>query len=675
MQEKGYARWLRSIAVILIAIAAFIAGGVFLDRNLPEVVTEADTERVLPEGTYLLYHTEELEEILADPDIRTIMIPDGVHAMIPQVTLHKELVVESGALLETGYLDVEEDGHVVVEGTLDASNTMIRMHGENERISVASSGTFIKNENTIVWADDSANLSVAVGAGNQGAADGKHIVLDEEETFENALSVRSYEEWRKVQNSGKPVRMDADIVFDDEVSFACPVYVSEGVTLSTDGSGRMDIDTELFVNCGTMTGSISVGDGAFFLNYGTVDARGEYSSAHSEKETAVILNMGILEGTNRSQLWEKAYMYNIGTIRAYNFYLMGGTCFNYGSILAEAHTEETGEPAGSAENGETLETDAAFTITNAGRLYNYGYFTAEEDSNVKNDGWVENSGYFTVENGAVFENNVFYNRSQFECGVTSTLNEQSGIYYGNGEFRINGISSVAVWKTADWNFDTDFCEVTTEEEFAEALEDNEVAQIAVTAPIQLTADMEITKPVFLKEKLSAENTVVCLVKNTYMVLQQSGELDVKALQMDNSLLVADEGRVDLSGANLELANKSSFCGNFGEIELSDSRIVAGRKSTISLPFAQDITGSEVDIRLEDSWLMVNRDVSLKNSTISLLKESNLHVYAGNAVFDACEISLEVKSTFLAEFGNIRSANGTELTGSGQILGSGWTEDQ
>jgi hypothetical protein len=150
---------------------------------------------------------------------------------------------------------------------------------------------------------------------------------------------------------------------------------------------------------------------------------------------------------------------------------------------------------------------------------------------------------------------------------------------------------------------------------------------------------------------------------------------VKELQMDNSLLVADEGRVDLSGADLELANKSSFCGSFGEIELSDSSILAGRKSTISLPFAQNITGSGVDIRLEDSWLMVNRDVSLKNSTISLLKESNLHVYAGNAVFDSCEISLEEKSTFLAEFGNICSVNGTELTGSGQILGSGWTEDQ
>jgi hypothetical protein len=539
------------------------------------------------------------------------------------------------------------------------------MHGEDVCISVASSGTLIKNENTVVWSEKEDNLSVAVGAGYQGASDGKHIALEEEELFAHALSVRSYADWVNVQDSGQPVRIDSDILFTDEALFTCPVYVSEGVTISTGDSGRIEINTELFVNHGTITGNIVVGEGAFFLNYGTVAAAGEYL-ASLDKEASVVLNMGTLDGTDCSRVWENAYLYNIGTIRAYNFYLMGGTCFNYGSINVAAAAEEA---------DDTGETGTAFTITNAGRLYNYGYFTAETDSLVKNDGWVENNGYFTVENGAEFENNVFYNRSQFECGVTSTLNGQSGIYYGNGEFRINGISSVAVWKTADWNFDTDFCEVTTEEEFTEALEDNEVAQIAVTAPIQLTSDMEFTKPVFLKEKLSAEKEVVCLVKNTYMVLQQGGELDVKALQMDNSLLVADEGRVDLSGANLELANKSSFCGNFGEIELSDSRIVAGRKSTISLPFAQDITGSEVDIRLEDSWLMVNRDVSLKNSTISLLKESNLHVYAGNAVFDACEISLEVKSTFLAEFGNIRSANGTELTGSGQILGSGWTEDQ
>jgi hypothetical protein len=380
------------------------------------------------------------------------------------------------------------------------------------------------------------------------------------------------------------VRIDADISFPEETSFTCPVYVSEGVTVSTGDSGRLDVDTELFINHGTMTGRITVGAGAFFLNYGTVDAESEYSSALSEKGDAVILNMGILDGKDCAKVWENAYMYNIGTIYAYNFWLMGGTCFNYGSIIAEVPTEESGEIE---ERMETEEADAAaFTVNNEGRLYNYGYFTAAEDAVVKNDGWVENAGYFTVENGAAFENNVFYNRSQFECGVTSTLNEQSGIYYGNGEFRINGISSVAVWKTADWSFDTDSCEVRTEEEFTDAMEDNEVARIVVAAPMQIADDLEITKPVFLKAKLSVENTAVCLLKNTYMVLLQDGELETTYLTLDNSLLVAENGSVPLSDTALTLENKSALCADFGEVELSGCSISVDHKSTIALLSAQ-----------------------------------------------------------------------------------------
>jgi hypothetical protein len=581
-RPKG--NWMQYLVTGVIAIAAFIAGGIFLDRNLPEVVTEENTERELQEGTYLLYHTEEVEDVLADPEISTVIIPEGVHALIPAVTLHKELVVESGALLEVGYLDIGEDGKVVVEGTLDVGDTMIRMHGDSIGIEVKAAGRFLKNDNTIFWSDSEENLSVAVGASYLGALDGRNIVLDEEETFENAQSVRSYAEWEKAQSSGKPVRIDADISFPEETSFTCPVYVSEGVTVSTGDSGRLDVDTELFINHGTMTGRITVGAGAFFLNYGTVDAESEYSSALSEKGDAVILNMGILDGKDCAKVWENAYMYNIGTIYAYNFWLMGGTCFNYGSIIAEVPTEESGEIE---ERMETEEADAAaFTVNNEGRLYNYGYFTAAEDAVVKNDGWVENAGYFTVENGAAFENNVFYNRSQFECGVTSTLNEQSGIYYGNGEFRINGISSVAVWKTADWSFDTDSCEVRTEEEFTDAMEDNEVARIVVAAPMQIADDLEITKPVFLKAKLSVENTAVCLLKNTYMVLLQDGELETTYLTLDNSLLVAENGSVPLSDTALTLENKSALCADFGEVELSGCSISVDHKSTIALLSAQ-----------------------------------------------------------------------------------------
>lgn len=681
MRGKNYTEWIRAGVTILIALAAFIAGGVFLDRNLPEVVTEEDTERIVPDGTYLLYHTEEFEDALADPDITAIVIPEGVHAILSSVTLQKKLVVEHGALLETGYLDIGTDGLVVVDGTLSAGNTMIRMHGDEVRLRVEADGTLLKNENTIVWYEQDENLSVAAGAYYSGSSEGQHLMLDMEDTFDSAQSVRSYADWLEAEKSGKPVRIDANLVFEQDVSFNCPVYISEGVTVSGNENCTMEINTNLFWNCGSINGSLSVAAGAFFLNDGTVSGACEYASAHSKEAGSIFLNLGTMNVTDCSRLWENAYLYNAGTIQAYDFRLLGGSFFNYGEVYAD------------------LAELTSFSISNAGRLYNYGTFTVGEKAAVKNDGWVENAGYFTIENGASFDNNVFYNRGQFECGVTSTLKEQSGIYYGNGEFRINGISSVAVWKTADISFDSDFCEVTTAEELMEALENSEVAAIVVTEPVQMEGELEITKPVFLRAELSMaevpeqtdgkmagsslgklaasgdEASAACLIKNTYMVLQQGGSLDVPALRMENSLLVADGGRLSLTDATLDLENKSALCANFGEFELSGSSISVTRKSVLCLPLEQEINAAGVSVMLEDSWMRINQTFELNQSVISLQKESYLRSDAGRVRFDGCEISVEEKSSFVTESGNIYFTNGTTLVNNGSMAVEGEPENQ
>jgi hypothetical protein len=267
---------------------------------------------------------------------------------------------------------------------------------------------------------------------------------------------------------------------------------------------------------------------------------------------------------------------------------MGGTCFNYGSIYAK-----TG--------------GSSFTVTNAGRLYNFGSFEAEEDSEVCNNGWVDNAGSFVIGKSAVFDNDVFYNRNYFECSITSTLNRQSGIYYGSGEFCINGLASVAVWRTADWAFETDGCEVTSEEELREALKNNEVSQILISTPIEIAEDIEITKPLLLGAALTVDDAAVCSLKNTYMVVA-GGTLTAKSLTLSNALLVAKAGTVDLAGAVLELDNRSSFAADEAEVKLSESSISAVQQSVISMPFAKDSVVADSTIVLEDSWLFFNRNV-------------------------------------------------------------------
>jgi hypothetical protein len=333
---------------------------------------------------------------------------------------------------------------------------------------------------------------------------------------------------------------------------------------------------------------------------------------------------------------------------------MGGTCFNYGSVFAK-----TG--------------GSSFTVTNAGRLYNYGSFEAEESSEVLNNGWTENAGSFIIGKDAVFDNNVFFNRGYFECVLTSTLSRQSGIYYGSGEFSINGLTSVAVWKTADWEFDTDYWAVTSEEELREALKDNEVSKIFVGTPIQIAEDIEITKPLFLSAALTVDGEAECSLKNTYAVILSDGTLAAKTLTLDNALLVAEEGTASLAGAVLTLDNRSSFAANLGEAELSQSTISAAHRSVISTPFEGEAAVEDASIVLEDSWMFLNRDTEIKNTDISLQKEGSLSSYAENFACESSRIAIEKDCTMTTQFGNIRFLSGTELTNSGVVSVDGWPD--
>jgi hypothetical protein len=159
-----------------------------------------------------------------------------------------------------------------------------------------------------------------------------------------------------------------------------------------------------------------------------------------------------------------------------------------------------------------------------------------------------------------------------------------------------------------------------------------------------------------------------------MVLQQGGSLDVPALRMENSLLVADGGRLSLTDATLELENKSALCANFGEFELSGSSISATRKSVLCLPLEQEINAAGVSVMLEDSWMRINQTFELNQGVISLQKESYLRSDAGRVGFDGCEISVEEKSSFVMESGNIYFTNGTTLVNNGSMTVEGEPEN-
>jgi hypothetical protein len=562
--KGGSARRLGLAAVCVLA-AAIVAAIIFAGNyNTKEYVAGVDTEEELSEETGVLYDAQELDELLSDDTVSTIRIPEGLHIILSAVELNKQLVVSDKAMLEVGYLNIKAGGQVTVDGILDLQNALLRAEEGTEGVCVSATGELRCNENTVLWTPNGGMQAISYMNLEPATFPGRKIVLDETAEPEDTVSVSSYEALVAAQTAGNAVRVDGDIYFSEEYSFSTPVYVSEGVTLSAADDVSLNFDTELFINCGSIDAGFFLNDGSFLINYGTI------------------------EGKSGAHVWTGAFLYNIGTLNAYDFYLMGGTCFNYGSIYAK-----TG--------------GSSFTVTNAGRLYNFGSFEAEEDSEVCNNGWVENAGSFVIGKSAVFLNVIFYNRNYFECSITSTINRQSGIYYGSGEFCINGLASVAVWRTADWAFETVGCEVTSEEELREALKDNEVSQILVSSPIQIAEDIEITKPLLLRAALTVDDAAVCSLKNTYMVVA-GGTLAAKSLTLSNALLVTKQGTVDLTGAVLELDNRSSFAAEDAEVKLSESSISAVQQSVISMPFAKDSVVADSTIVLEDSWLFFNRNV-------------------------------------------------------------------
>lgn len=645
MKKSGKKHFMYRVAITLASVGVLAAGIAFLDRHLPEVVTEEDTEQNLLDGSYRLSEADQLEEVLLNPDIDCVIIPSGVHAIAGRMELEKKIIVEPDAMLEVGYLCVQNGGHVQVDGTLNACNALLRLSGEEVCVTIAEKGTLLENENTLIWSERSENLEYTKGI---------QMILNEEEIFSDAVVVNSYEELMEANENGRPIRIDSDLSLPEGGWVTVPMLVSEGVTVISENGNWFDCYGSLLVNRGSFIGGFQLSEKAVAINYGCLTLKNDNSVSLWENSGTKLLNFGKMECDNCSRVWSGALLYNAGAIDAYNFYLMGGMCFNYGEILAKTQKQ-------------------AFTVTNAGSLYNYGRFMTEEDCHIVNDGWIENVGRFEITDGCRFDNNVFFNRSYFENGFTSTLDEKSGIYFGNGEFRINGITGVAVWKTIDWSFAHQFCEVSSEAELLEALENDDVSEILIQKPVRIEEDIEITKPLFLCADVSASENAVCILKNTYAVLMDGANVNWKTLQLENALWIAQDGVTDLSNASLILKDASAMAVYDGRLEISDCKVSVADKSVLSTPFREELRAVGAEVQLDDASLICNQNTEFCKSRILLQNESSLHMLAEEEIWDACEISVEEESVFTCDFSRIIFLNQNKLVNEGSFFSYGWQD--
>lgn len=335
------------------------------------------------------------------------------------------------------------------------------------------------NLRNAVLADEETKKRIVVEAGGTILENEMHMCISDIRM--NAVSIHNWEELKSAMENKTPVCIESDITIEEDLVVETPFYVGVGINMSVADNAKLKIYGGVLLNAGTLNAQISAVDGT---------------------------------------------IYNIGEMNSRKIELSDSCLINAGTLSLQLENED--------EFVLICETDS--------NVFNSGNIVTEEGTGIQNKGRIENSGNIVIESGCRFENNVFCNRGIFESQFSSTIDENSGIYYGYGEFRINGISNVAVWRTADDSLLYGWKEVSTEEEFAEAMEDNEIDKIIVCDDLTISEETEISKPMLVNACVSVEEGTYVAIENTYMILLEHGDFAASNLELSNALVVDSLGK-------------------------------------------------------------------------------------------------------------------------------------
>lgn len=191
------------------------------------------------------------------------------------------------------------------------------------------------------------------------------------------------------------IKITKDITLVKEFSFAYPIYICEGVTVSADSSKQNEpfnlalyADTAVLVNYGTCAAGVWTDSGASFLNFGRFEGGtdndvGNSSVWLSENSYSIILNEGYMLHQDCSRLWENNHLLNTptGTLEAENFFLLNASLSNYGAISLTGKQD-------------------SLNLNTGSQLNNFGTLTITENSEMRNNGLLYNKGSLLAESGS-----------------------------------------------------------------------------------------------------------------------------------------------------------------------------------------------------------------------------------------------------------------------------------
>ena len=206
------------------------------------------------------------------------------------------------------------------------------------------------------------------------------------------------------------------------------------------------------------------------------------------------------------------------------------------------------------------------------------------------------------------------------------------------------------------------------------MEDSEVSAVVISKPIEVTGETEITKPVFVRGRVSARDDTPVVLKNTYMVLLEDGSIETQDLRMDNSLIVAPDGDLALADAQILLDNGSAITIYDGQMDFSGSNIMMEEKSVISLSFLSEITADNWSLNMDEARFICNSNVSFGNAAVQEQKESYLQLMGKTADFSGCRIAVDDTSEFHAFYTDLSLKEQCVIDNEGVFAVTGFPEN-
>ena len=444
----------------------------------PSVVVSQPEELDLFDGAAHWAPGEDFLALLEDDAVAAIVLDQPLTLEQETVLSKPLLVTETGCLELLAPLTVSRTGTLQLEGTLKTETTVTLQYGAQLQLQSTARS---EGHPLILVEDWFSAMSKADADGlRQTRLDGAMYLEIKNPDGVKIREVTTEEELRAALIA-EPVLLTRDVVLTKELCLQGPVYIAEGVTLTTPYFGDVDGSISLvlgeggqLINHGTFLGSVAAFEGsqAALINYGHFDARTYFDTS------TVFLNLGTMDLGSFQQFLDGSRLYNLGqlTIRQDNWCnSRGGDVINLGQM------ELFGELG--LETGAELVNRGTIRVQQNGTLRNRGRISSEALVEIADGGFLQNESLFVLQAGQLLQNQ---DGGLSNAGVIchsdgASLSLQAPEYAGV-------IHCVA----DDWSGGQTVVEVRDPESFQDAIHDDRVRAIALLGSVTMEDSAELT---------------------------------------------------------------------------------------------------------------------------------------------------------------------------------------